>query len=155
MQASVNSWCSVYEANQVYKLLTKEVNGLRIMNAVGLLDEFHKLTGDTSRLYGIASLDDLAAKRQRNLPVNATVYSILGFLADIATRRSTEVGRQNIYCHIGQTLGDKEGYDLELSRSRKWAQFSDFRIRASERDVIEGKATTADSKPLSLAEEEA
>lgn len=34
------------------------------------------MTGDTSRLYGLANLDALSAKRQRTLPVRCKVYEL-------------------------------------------------------------------------------
>lgn len=136
VEMSRQSWASVFEAQQGYKMLVKQASmgNLLGQTQAGLGDgespvlmDFHSMTGDMSQIYGLANLDALAAKKQRNLPIGATVYTLISFFADLATHRASEPGRQALHGFIGALLGDGAGFDMEKSRN-KWQDFKDFRI---------------------------
>ena len=148
VEMSLRSWCSVYEANEAYKMITRLMSNSLITGqnketvqvGGGLIARFHKLTGDTSSIYGFATLDTLAAKKQRGLPVNCTVYDLLGFLAEVATYDARIEGAKALHGMIGMLMGDAAGYDLEGMRD-KYPNFSDFRVHTSLRDVVEGRVS--------------
>jgi len=148
IETSMHSWASVYECNEAYKLFTRLMSNMLIINQTretvqtggGLIAAFHTMTGDTSRIYGFATLDALAAKKQRGLPVGCTVYDLLGFLAHAATYEARIDGANSLYSMIGMLIGDGAGYDLENLR-KKYSSFSDFKLRVSMRDIVEGKAS--------------
>lgn len=147
VEMAVQSWASVYEAGEVYKLITRLMSNLRIqgqdkatvLTGGGLISRFHRLTGDTSKIYGFATLDVLASKKQRGLPVQCTVYDLLGFLAEVATFEANGEDQHALHGAIGMMMGDGAGYDLEGIRS-KYHKFDDFPVKASLRDVANGFA---------------
>lgn len=78
-----------------------------------LLAAFHRMTGDTSRLYGLANLDALSAKRQRTLPVRCKVYDLLNFASEVATHHADEYGSRSSQAWLGSLVSGE--YDLENS----------------------------------------
>ena len=74
-ESATRSWASVHEANKLYKVLVRvhgrgELRGRSATPAAGgdgasesspLFHKFHKMTGDLSRIYGLASIDTLSA----------------------------------------------------------------------------------------------
>lgn len=71
------------------------------------------MTGDTSRLYGLANLDALSAKRQRTLPVRCKVYDLLNFASEVATHHADEYGSRSSQAWLGSLVSGE--YDLENS----------------------------------------
>jgi hypothetical protein len=161
LESAANSWLSVYESMQLYKMLVKlhgdtgggngpVINvrnpsfaespyfhellangGSRPMGeddtVVGsrILTAFHSMTGDTSRLYGLANLDALSSKRQRTLPVKATVYDMINFATEVATHHCDAYAARKINGWIGNMLVQE--YDME-GTCEKFGDFADFHI---------------------------
>ena len=86
---------------------------------------FHKMTGDFSRLYGIANPDSLSAKRQRALPVKCTVYDAINYATEVATHYATPSGARMLNAWVGTALGEE--YDMEGTKS-KFEDFAAFHI---------------------------
>ena len=145
------SWASVREGNSLYKILVKlhsqdmiVGNGRTgrgpdseeevIKKSSPILTEFHKVTGDTSRLYGLANLDALSGKRQCTLPVKCTVYDLINFATEVATHTASEPGRQLLHGWVGRLIGDDQGYDMEGTRE-KWEDFQDFFLQTDIRSL--------------------
>jgi hypothetical protein len=157
IEASATSWASVYEATSLYKALTKALANRSILDqsgavideaknisgylrAVGdefvggvegigskLLVAFHRMTGDTSKLYGLANLDALSVKRQRTLPVRCTVYDLLNFATEISTHYATPSGSRLMQGWLGGLI--TEEYDMENTKD-KFGDFADFHTEA-------------------------
>jgi hypothetical protein len=88
-----------------------------------LITAFHRMTGDTSRLYGLANLDALSVKRQRTLPTKAKVYDLLNFASEFATHHADEHGARSTQAWVGSLLVAE--YDLEKSAD-SFADFQEF-----------------------------
>lgn len=89
---------------------------------------FHHMTGDVSRLYGLANLDAISAKRQRALPVKCTVYDMLNLATEVATHYAGSVdGGRQLQAWVGSTISGE--YDMENTRDR-FAEFDDFHVTA-------------------------
>jgi hypothetical protein len=127
-ESAATSWASVNEANKLYKTLVRlhhyrELKGGAPVAAAGgdgpapvghalpLLQDFHKMTGDLTHLYGLANLDALSIKRQRTLPAGCKVYDLLNFASEVATHQATPAGSRTLQAFIGDLLSNE--YDLE------------------------------------------
>lgn len=157
IEAAAMSWASVAEAQDgLYKLLVRmhskraieETQGVP-MNATVInrclqksdgptvdelegtgsviLKAFHALTGDTSRLYGLANMDSLSMKRKRTLPVKCTVYDLINFATEVGTHYCTPEGSRAISAWIGGVV--TEEYDMEGTKDR-FGDFAEFHISA-------------------------
>jgi hypothetical protein len=150
-ESAASSWASVAESNSLYKLLVKQtankgigwdgasatpsMNKLWQMGSSAPMGEdkeitgspiikaFHNMTGDTSRLYGLANLDALSIKRQRTLPVHCKVYDLLNFVSEVATHHSKEGGSRQCQAWLGNTISAE--YDME-GTADKMGEFDDF-----------------------------
>lgn len=132
IESSTKSWASVYEANQLHKQLIKMhladelTSDGPVKSADGVvLDErfasdgwsspvmtrFHKLTGDTSLLYGFANTDALGLRKQKTLPVHCTVYDLVNFATEVSTHHSNAGGQRRLAGWFGSTVSNE--YDLE------------------------------------------
>jgi hypothetical protein len=133
-EAASRSWASVHEAGRLYRVLTRlqhqgAVRGKAVVTAAGgdgasessLLNAYHQMTGDLSRIYGLASVDSLSAKRQRTLPTACKVYDLLNFASELATHHANEQGNRMLQAYIGELVSGE--YDLEGTAE----QFSDWR----------------------------
>jgi hypothetical protein len=136
-ESAAKSWASVHEATRLYKVLSRlhgrgEVHGKAPVTARGgdgigecesspLFHSFHKMTGDLSRIYGLANVEALSAKRQRTLPAACKVYDLLNFASEVATHHATEAGNRMMQAYIGELISGE--YDLEGTVD----QFSDWR----------------------------
>lgn len=121
------SWASVHEVNRLYKLLARlhnrgEIQGEAALPAFGedgprqgsrfsLFRAFHEMTGDLTRIYGLANLDALSAKRQRTLPAACRIYDVLNFASEVATHHVTDMGNRLVQAFIGDLISRE--YDLE------------------------------------------
>ncbi len=102
-----------------------------------LFNAFHRMTGDFSRLYGIANPDSLSAKRQRALPVKCTVYDAINYATEVATHYATPSGARLMNAWVGGTLGEE--YDMEGTRD-KFTEFADFHIERKLATGVTGSA---------------
>lgn len=90
-----------------------------------LLQAFHRMTGDTSALYGLANLDALSVKRQRTLPVRCTVYDAINFATEVASHCSKPSGARALQAWVGGLV--TEEYDMENTKDR-YSEFADFHV---------------------------
>ena len=164
-ESSVSSWASVAESNSLYQCIVKQHgrknigwdgaaatggDSIRKLLAMGetprpmgedeaigspIIKAFHNMTGDTSRLYGLANLDALSIKRQRTLPVKCKVYDLLNFVSEVATHHTrTEEGSRQCQAWLGNLVSAE--YDME-GTADKFGEFDDFLV---EKTVLDGKA---------------
>lgn len=155
LEQAALSWCSVYESGSLYKMLVKMTHRKLIEDLGGVTPEgarkiaaclsaanvtetedtlgspvikaFHGLTGDTSKIYGLANLDALSAKRQRTLPVKCTVYDAINFATEVSSHYATPAGARMLQGWVGTTV--TEEYDMEGTKD-KFGDFADFHIGA-------------------------
>jgi hypothetical protein len=148
-ESATRSWASVHEVNRLYRVLARlhhrgEIKGRSAVPALGedggaecsrspLFHAFHQMTGDLTRIYGLANLDALSAKRQRTLPAACRVYDVLNFASEVATHHTTEMGNRFVQAIIGDLISGE--YDLEGTVD----QFSDWR------DFFVGNDQTTDT----------
>lgn len=172
LEAAGNSWASVYEATQLYKLLVRlhnqhDVDGSPVLSRTGantpnspyvrklllnddlstpmgesedvvgspIITAYHSMTGDTSRLYGLANLDALSNKRQRTLPVNCTVYDMINFATEVATHHALPHASRILQGWGGNTISAE--YDME-GTCEKFKNFADFHINAKFQNQLTG-----------------
>lgn len=142
LEAAGTSWLSVYESQQLYKLLVrlhhqghlsggdgKQKSRLKWNDSVGspMITAFHRLTGDPAESYGLANLDALSPKRQRTLPVNCTVYDAINFATEVATHYAKPEGARRLNAFVGTTISEE--YDMEGTKDR-FGEFADFLVDA-------------------------
>jgi hypothetical protein len=148
-EAAAKSWASVHEVQRLYKALARlhhagGVRGGAPTPAAGgdgaaecesspLFAAFHKMTGDLSRIYGLANLDALSAKKQRTLPAACKVYDVLNFASETATHHADAAGGRTMQAYIGDLISGE--YDLEGTAE----QFGDWR------DFFVGDGATAEA----------
>jgi hypothetical protein len=152
LEAAGTSWLSVFEAQQLYKLLIRlhHSNDL-VAEGIGggsskirslaaathrnnnggigspIIAAFHRMTGDPAESYGLANLDALSAKRQRTLPVNCTVYDAINFATEVATHHARPGGSRRLNGFVGTTISEE--YDMEGTKDR-FGEFADFLVDA-------------------------
>lgn len=168
MEAAASSWCSVNEAQALYTMLIKlhnrraieDMGGMtpagatqigKLLGAVpdqSLSDEsvgspilkaYHAMTGDTSRLYGLANLDSLSVKRKRTLPVKCRVMDAINFATEVATHYATPEGARMLQGWVGGLVTDE--YDME-GTADQYGEFSDFLIEKKTEAGLTGSAYT-------------
>lgn len=163
IEASQNSWASIYEANNLQRLLYKLHTGREVDDVGGralpkgtsiaeyyaksrdnstpyltngedmaefnapIFRAFEQMTGNPMRLYGIANMDALSAKRQRTLPVRCTIYDCINFATEVATHYSDPNASRKIQAWVGETVSNE--YDMENTRDR-FTDFKDFHLDA-------------------------
>jgi hypothetical protein len=136
-ESATKSWASVNEANRMYKLVARlhnrgEVDGPTAVPVRGgdgasecegspLFGAFHQMTGDLTRIYGLANMDALSVKRQRTLPTACRVYDLLNFASELGTHHATATGNRLVQAFIGDLISSE--YDLEGTVD----QFTDWR----------------------------
>jgi hypothetical protein len=133
-EVATRSWASVNEVQKVYNALMARANrgelaktgveysnGSRYETSLPIFEEFHKLTGNITEIYGLANLDSLSTKRQRTLPATCKLYDLLNFTTEIATHHSNPSGSRALQALLGDTISTE--YDLENTVD----QFSDWR----------------------------
>jgi hypothetical protein len=91
-----------------------------------LLHAFHRLTGDLTRLYGLANLDALSVKRQRTLPTRAKVYDLLNFASEIATHHAEPAASRGLHAFVGDLISTE--YDLEGTADH-FGDWKDFFVK--------------------------
>ena len=142
-ESATTSWASVHETMSLYNLLARLVGGRQVnhelrghdgaesrstKDSTPLLKSFHQMTGDVSRIYGLANLDALSAKRQRTLPVQCKVYDLLNFATEVATHHAETDGSRRLQAWLG-TMISRE-YDME-GTTDNYSDFQDFFVADS------------------------
>lgn len=140
LEAAGTSWMSVYESQNLYKLLVRlhhqgHLSGsqskgkLKWDDSVGspMITAFHRLTGDPAESYGLANLDALSPKRQRTLPVKCTVYDAINFATEVATHYAKPEGARRLNAFVGTTISEE--FDMEGTKDR-FGEFADFLVDA-------------------------
>ena len=147
-ESAAESWASVHEAMGLYSLLAKLTGGGAGGGGRGdapanwgsdgasaggtfgsgdagttLLKRFHATTGDVTRLYGLANLDSLSAKRQKTLPVNCKVYDLVNFATEVATHYARPEQARRLHAWTGGLVSGE--YDLE-GTADQYGDFKDF-----------------------------
>jgi hypothetical protein len=138
-ESATRSWASVNEVNKLYKTLTRLHNRAEVTTTTAipvsgpdgaseyesspLFTSFHRMTGDLTRIYGLASMDTLSVKRQRTLPTACKVYDLLNFASEVATHHSNEAGNRTMQAYIGDLISGE--YDMEgtVDRFGDWRDF--------------------------------
>jgi hypothetical protein len=138
-ESATKSWASVNEVNKLYKTLARLHNraevttrtaipvsggdGVSEYESSPLFTSFHRMTGDLTRIYGLASMDTLSVKRQRTLPTACKVYDLLNFASEVATHHATAPGNRTMQAYIGDLISSE--YDLEgtVDRFGDWRDF--------------------------------
>lgn len=114
----------------VDEMLAKKIPGrtlgedLENLNAP-VLKAFHNMTGDVSRLYGLANVDALSDKRQGTLPTKCTVYDLINFGTEVSTHYSNTEGDRRLQGWVGNLITRE--YDLEGTKE-EFGDFADFHI---------------------------
>lgn len=96
-----------------------------IPEAVPLLSAFHRMTGDTQVIYGLANMDAMSEKRQRTLPTKARVYDVINFATEIATHYTNPAAGRQLAGFVGGLVANE--YDLE-GTANEVKDFQDFLI---------------------------
>ena len=130
-ESAGKSWASVGESQGLYRTLVRLIahrevgsDGAALLDGRStLVERFHQMTGDVSRLYGLANPDALSGKRQRTLPVHCRVYDLLNFASELATHHATPSGARSLQAWLGTLISGE--YDLESS-CESFGEFQDF-----------------------------
>jgi hypothetical protein len=85
------------------------------------------MTGDLTRLYGLADLDALTVKKQRTLPTACRVYDLLNFTSELATHHARPEAARTLQGHLGQLISGE--YDLE-GTAEQFGDWRDFFLEA-------------------------
>jgi hypothetical protein len=75
-----------------------------------------ELAGHLHEEYGIVNIDQVPAKKRRQLPTKMTVYDLINYATEVATHYATEYGNRVINQYIGSMIGNPGLYDLEGTR---------------------------------------
>lgn len=121
MASSQNSWASISEASDLFKLLFR-LSDQGCFRDDDVLPEFHELIGDIREDYGIVQEDAISKKRQKALPVRCTVAHLLQFASEVSSHRMVDKANR-VQSWMGQTFAEE--YDLEGSLE-KCPEFKDF-----------------------------
>ena len=165
-ESAAESWASVHEATGLYRLLAKLTGGggsdlsaprnwgsdgashdgqfERKDWATDLLKRFHATTGDVTRLYGLANLDSLSAKRQKTLPVNCKVYDLLNFATEVATHHAGPANARRLHAWTGQLVSGE--FDLE-GTADQYGDFQDFFVADGAPGASGGRQPAEPSDP--------
>ncbi len=122
-------------------VLADEVDEARI-GYRPVIEAFHEMTGDIIRTYGIANMDAFSAKKQRILPVDATVYQLVNFATEVRTHilNDNDVYLQRKFdAYVGNLFCDE--YDLEGTVDR-YPNFEDFMIDTKFSNGLTGSQNT-------------
>lgn len=155
-ESATQSWASVAESFSLYRLLLKMIHRRQIRGAMGdtglgahkvseltltersdapeefgdsLISTFRDMTGRVEELYGLANPDSLSIKRQRTLPVKATVYDLLNFTSEVATHHADTGGAREAQAWLGTLVSGE--YDLEGTRESHFESFQEMFLEQS------------------------
>ena len=122
LEMAQKSWASVHEANKLYRVISS-LRGSGDIREADVLTQFHGVTGDISKLYGIASADCLSAKQQETLPCDCRVMDLLNFASELGTHHASPSGGEKLDVYCGSLLSRL--YDLE-GTAENVTSFADF-----------------------------
>ena len=100
------------------------------------MNAFGKMTGDLTRVYGLANMDALSAKRQRTLPSACRVYDLLNFASELATHHAKPEGGRKLQAYIGDLVSGE--YDLE-GTADQFPDWRDFFVEGSAKGAAKRK----------------
>ena len=121
------SWASIHEAHKLYRLLSS-LRGSGDIKEAAVITQFHSITGDVSKLYGIASADCLSVKQQQTLPCDCRVMDLLNFASELSTHHASPSGAGKLEVYCGSLLS--RHYDLE-GTAETVTSFADFFVGSS------------------------
>lgn len=101
---------------------------------------FDNMTGNASRIYGLANVDALSVKRQRTLPVQCTMYDLLNFATEVATHYATTGAARKLQGWVGETISNE--YDMENTKD-SYTEFADFHLDAKMAGGLTGSEPSA------------
>lgn len=101
---------------------------------------FDNMTGNASRIYGLANVDALSVKRQRTLPVQCTMYDLLNFATEVATHYATTGAARKLQGWVGETISNE--YDMENTKD-SYTEFKDFHLDAKISEGLTGSEPSA------------
>lgn len=145
MESATESWASVHETKQLWLLLAKlatahslnvksyNVNhgddeadaANRLATDSSLFRDFHRMTGDSSLIYGLANIDAISEKKQRTLPTRASVYDLINFATEISSHYAEASAVRKINGWVGGLISNE--YDMEGTKA-KFGSFADFHL---------------------------
>lgn len=122
LEAAHSSPASLDEFYGIYSLLnrgdmrslhgdTKEVDKGYIQSPLN--SKMVELVGDVQKLYGIVSLDQMATKSRRRVPVGCTVADLINLATEVGTHKANTEQSRKIQGWVGTMLSNAGGYDLE------------------------------------------
>lgn len=168
IEASQKSWASVSESDRLNRVLLKVYPTLALDKAppsgttmsrwsgggykIGAGDDsgvtqsalfrsYNQLTGDPTRLYGLANVDALSQKTQKRLPVNCSVYDLVNFATEIATHYAPPSSARALQAFVGDVLAGE--YDMEGTKE-KIKDFKDFHLDGKFQSGLTGSTGPAD-----------
>jgi len=116
-ESALTSPASLDELYHLHRILSSQTM-VSINTALGLdgkkksvADKLWKLGGNIAKLYGIAAMDGLSAKRRRHIPVECTVYDLMNFATELSTHYATPEQARKLQTWLGTAIGQE--YDLE------------------------------------------
>jgi hypothetical protein len=121
LEAAGTSPASLDEFYSLYKTLTnasmaslhKGAKNDEGMYNSDLTTKLREMAGDVLDIYGLVSLDGLAPKQRRKVPVQCTVLDLVNFASEMATHRANSEQSRKISAWVGGALSDVGGFDLE------------------------------------------
>lgn len=125
-ESAQSSWASVFECMTLVKTLNK-LSGDAETHRQRMRD-FHRMTGNLNRIYGLANMDALTQKRQRILPGRCRVYDLINFASELATHHVNEMDQRHLQAYIGTLISDE--YDME-GTAQEATEFSDFFVEST------------------------
>ena len=122
MDQATQSWASIREAHGLATALSRANAPLQTISSLSAL------AGNPAVLYGVATIDSMAPRRQAMLPSKATVYDLINFATEYTTHHSNDANAQRIiHAYVGTLLSGE--YDLEGTKSAGMNEFADFFLK--------------------------
>ena len=129
-QVSMNSWASVNEHQDLYRLLLKVQGDSKLQEDApniaafdskdlacspgnALLQSYRRTVGDPFEQYKVTDQNTLSVKKQRALPIRSKVYSLLNYATELSTHHLSEHSSRIIQGWVGEMLSND--FDLENS----------------------------------------
>ena len=150
-ESSTKSWASIHEVTRLGRTVSGMLQCREVSNRLGMtvkggdgakhedtpvMNAFGKMTGDLTRVYGLANMDALSAKRQRTLPSACRVYDLLNFASELATHHAKPEGGRKLQAYIGDLVSGE--YDLE-GTADQFPDWRDFFVEGSAKGAAKRK----------------
>lgn len=115
LDAAQKSTASLHETGSLYKRLNRVVTSSANSKLwAPIFKSYMDMTGDVTRIYGIATDEAISAKKARLLPMHCTVADLINFASEVVSHHSNVLHNSNtIFSWIGETISNE--YDLENS----------------------------------------